>query len=453
MPAIITSKFRLDSTEAFIDSLQGTTNKHYVGIGRAHAWTVDTTPTTPYENDDTNATASENMYAAKKIETIDSIYATPRHLWVSGMTVVEYDDQDEDLESKVYYVISDNNNVYLCLKAGTTSTRNPDLGGVTTTGVIDFTSNDGFIWKYLFTVPVDTASKFLTSSFIPVHHIKTQPAVGSDAALLNQDEVQDNAVAGAIYNIKVTGTGGSGYTTVPTVTIVGNGSSATATAVLTSQVLTGITVTNVGSGYDNAVVTISGGGGTGGTARAVLSPKGGFGADARHDLRAHYVAINKVFNGSESDAIASANDFRQISVIRNPVDQSTSATAVASIYNTAHKLTITGASGDYSADDEISSISGDSKGIVVEYTLDAANASNGLAYIYFVQTPSTGFGTFDTTENVRLSSDSSGSGNDITTVTPPGLNKYTGDLLFLENRTPVTRGSDQIETIRLVIAF
>jgi hypothetical protein len=45
---------------------------------------------------------------------------------------------------------------------------------------------------------------------------------------------------------------GSGYKTVPTVTVTGDGTGATATAVLDNGILTGITITNGGSGYTAA---------------------------------------------------------------------------------------------------------------------------------------------------------------------------------------------------------
>ena len=67
--------------------------------------------------------------------------------------------------------------------------------------------------------------------------------------------------------------GGSGYTSAPTVTISGStGSGATATATVSGGKVTGFTVTSVGSGYSTApTVTITGGGGTGATARALVA--------------------------------------------------------------------------------------------------------------------------------------------------------------------------------------
>ena len=48
MAAIITSKFRLDTTNSFVESLSD--NQFYMALGRPNAWTDDTTPTVPYEN-------------------------------------------------------------------------------------------------------------------------------------------------------------------------------------------------------------------------------------------------------------------------------------------------------------------------------------------------------------------------------------------------------------------
>lgn len=66
------------------------------------------------------------------------------------------------------------------------------------------------------------------------------------------------------------GSGGSGYTSAPTVGFTGGGGSgATATATVANGQITAITVTNPGSGYTSApTVTLSGGGGTGGAGTA-----------------------------------------------------------------------------------------------------------------------------------------------------------------------------------------
>jgi hypothetical protein len=79
-----------------------------------------------------------------------------------------------------------------------------------------------------------------------------------------------SAISGSVTRITVT-SGGSGYTSNPTVAFSGGGGSgATATATRTGNIVTSINVTNGGSGYTSApTITITGGGGSGATATSV----------------------------------------------------------------------------------------------------------------------------------------------------------------------------------------
>ena len=64
-------------------------------------------------------------------------------------------------------------------------------------------------------------------------------------------------VSGFVVGATVT-SGGSGYSSAPTVTITGNGSGATATATVSSGAVTAINITNAGSGYTSgATITIA----------------------------------------------------------------------------------------------------------------------------------------------------------------------------------------------------
>jgi FtsP/CotA-like multicopper oxidase with cupredoxin domain len=75
---------------------------------------------------------------------------------------------------------------------------------------------------------------------------------------------------GIVSRITVTN-GGTGYTSVPTVTVTGVGTGAIAKATISGGVVTGITMVTVGSGYTSVpTVTISRGGGTGATATATI---------------------------------------------------------------------------------------------------------------------------------------------------------------------------------------
>jgi hypothetical protein len=500
MSAIITSKFRLDTTNKFVDSLAA--NQFYMALGRPNAWADDTSPTVPYENDYANNTLWENMFAMKKLDATDIVHCATRNLWVSGTTYIENDDQDTNIESKKYFVITDNNNVYMCLKAGAgTSSTNPDIIGVQTSGVLNHSGSDGYIWKYMFTVPTADVTKFLTSTFIPVRLIESAPVAGSDTALTNQWSVQQAAIDGAIYNMKITA-GGTGYTSTPTLTITGDGTGATATATLTSGVITDITMTAAGTGYTHATVAVSVSGGSGGAVRPVIGPPGGYGASPTNDLRAHYVTINKAFTGDESASIPDANDFRQIAILKNPTTLAASSTAIggagsmvvgqfykiltlgnssaanwatagapadyvvgtvfkaiattstgtgtvgaiasATAYNTCSSLTV--ATGNTFPSDQVveGTITG-AKAFVVEY-----NATSGV--LHYIQNEATGFVAFTASDYIREEGTSI-AGQDCTAVTAPLINHHSGDVMFIENKTATSRATDQVETVRLVVAF
>lgn len=75
--------------------------------------------------------------------------------------------------------------------------------------------------------------------------------------------IDDGIVSVAVSN------GGTGYTSAPTVAITGTGGTgATATATVVNGVVTAVTITNPGSGYETASVAFSGGGGSGAAATA-----------------------------------------------------------------------------------------------------------------------------------------------------------------------------------------
>jgi hypothetical protein len=76
---------------------------------------------------------------------------------------------------------------------------------------------------------------------------------------------------GTLYYITVTN-GGSGYTSAPTVSFTGGGGSgATATATVSSGIVTAVTITDAGSGYTSApTVAFTGGGGSGAAATATI---------------------------------------------------------------------------------------------------------------------------------------------------------------------------------------
>jgi Tfp pilus tip-associated adhesin PilY1 len=119
--------------------------------------------------------------------------------------------------------------------------------------------------------------------------------------------VECGGSTGQVTAVNLT-TGGSGYTSAPTVGFTGGGGSgATATATI-SQGVSGITITSGGTGYTSAPsVTFSGGGGSGAAATANFGGAGPITAVTLTGAGTGYTSVPTVsFSGGGSGAVATA---------------------------------------------------------------------------------------------------------------------------------------------------
>jgi hypothetical protein len=426
MASIVTTKFRVHNAEQFAEAFSETSNTiMYLFIGKSTAFPNDNAPPTPVNSTaNVEYTPWRDMYAAKRITTADVSHAIPRYDWTSGTVYDKYDDQDTNLlESDDFYVITEDYNVYKVLgNAGATaSTTKPS--GVSTS---PFTTADGYIWKYMYTVTTAKALKFLTNDYIPVQTLASDD--GSD-----QWDVQVAAVDGGIHVINVTA-GGSGYASAPAVTIAGDGTGATANSTITAGVVTAVTITAPGTGYTRAQVTFASGVAA---ATAVISPKGGHGSNAIEELGGKYIMLNVRLDGTESNTFSTANEFRQVGIVRDPYLYGTTTRAVASSFRQSFQYQLSSISGTFTLDETITS--GSNTASVVEFTTPNLFTTLPLNRP-FANTASVSGGT------------SAASGT-IAAITTPGLQPYTGDIIYVENRVPISRAADQIEDVKLIIQF
>lgn len=149
-------------------------------------------------------------------------------------------------------------------------------------------------------IPAMTYS--ISDDVLTVTNGSTIPA--GDTLRLIKLKVHDffgNSVTGGISTI----TGGQGYKTAPTVTLVGGGGTgATAHAVLTGDKVTSVVVDTGGSGYTTPPIVVFSGGG------------GGFGAEATAALDTGAVdTITVTAPGADTDIdISSLNRSKQLAV-------------------------------------------------------------------------------------------------------------------------------------------
>ena len=426
MASIVTTKFRVHNAQQFAEAFSEAANTiMYLFIGKNTAFPDDNAPPTPVNSTaNVEYTPWRDMYAAKRITTADVTHAIPRYDWTSGTVYVYYDDTDTNLlESDNFYVITEDFNVYKCLwNAGATaSTTKPT--GVSTS---PFTTADGYIWKYMYTVTTAKALKFLTNDYIPVQTLASDG--GED-----QWDVQTAAVDGGIHVVKVTA-GGSGYATAPAVTITGDGTGATANSTITANVVTAVTITAAGTGYTRASVSFASGAAT---ANAIISPQGGHGSDAVEELGGKFIMLNVRLDGNESNTFSTANEFRQVGIVRDPYLYGTTTRAVASSFRQSFKYQLSGISGTFTLDETITS--GSNTASAVEFTTPNLFTTLPLN-LPFANSASVTGGT------------SAASGT-VAVITTPGLQPYSGDIIYVENRVPISRAADQIEDVKLIIQF
>jgi len=492
MAAIITNKFRFHNAEKFSTALTGSSNVFYLGIGRPQSFTTSTRPDSRTVNEGSDASpltpvdsiqeefyTFDDLLAAKKVATTDISYVIPRRNWTSG-TVYDYyrhdygnritgttttqtsDSGASTLWDATYYVVSSTYQVFKCLdnNSGANSTVEPS---VTDGETSILTTGDGYKWKYMYTLSAAQQTNFLSTDFMAVSTNTTVSSAATDGAI-------------NIVKIKSAGTGftTTSGTTISAIPIRGDGSSGTVSVEISGGAIDSVTVTNIGSGYTFGYITVadinagtnSAGGGSGAELDCIIEPKGGHGSNAIEELGGYFVMLNTNFEASEaanSGDFTTANDFRRVVLLRDP--KSGGSAASANTLRGTKAVLVTSPSGNFTVDEEINQATTGAVGKVVEW-----DSSNNI--LYYIQTRFNDEGV-DSNGNLTAFSGTNtitGQGSGVT-ATPSSssttvdsvvftsgynsgeIDADEGDVIYIENRSPITRASDQTENVKLVIEF
>jgi len=486
MPAIITNKFRLHNASNFVESFSETSpNIYYLAIGRPQAFATstagdsrtqyegtDTSPLTPVDSVSDEFYFFDDVIAAKRITSSDISRVIPRRNWTTGTTYDIYrhdygqyekgsssttitaNSGATNLNDATFYVLTSDNNVYKCLGNNGNSASTVEPTG-TSTSIL--TTGDSYKWKYMYTLTASEQTNFLSTDFM---HVSTDSTVSSAAV--------DGAIDTVL--IKTAGSGGTNGTHTG-VAIRGDGSSGECSVTVSGGAVTAVTVTTAGTGYTFAYVRnadIVAAGATslsGAELDVIIPPKGGHGANAVEELGGHYVMMNTDFTGDESSNsgdFTTQNDFRRVGLLLDPTTGGSAASATTLRGTKAVKLS--GTPGSFQVDEEINQASTGAVGKVVEY--DSTNK-----ILYYIQTrfndegvDSNGNLTAFSGANAITGQTSSAAGTpDTSTQTVDNITFTSGynsgeidadtDVLYQENRSPITRASDQTENIKLIVEF
>jgi hypothetical protein len=509
MPAVVTTHFRNFIAEQFYESFsEAAPTNLYLFIGRVSAWTDDDNPPSPVDNvQNTDYNVWKEMIALKKMVQTDISYVAPRTNWANNTFIVQYD-SSVDVSGNSFFVVTDNDQVYKCLynNRGANSTVKPTG---TSTSVTQ--TSDGYRWKYMYTMSPPDKLKYYTSTYMPAKTLAAddgsvqwdvqQAAVngaidviqvsangtgyilatntfssvtntsqmvlatgssGADGTYTNSAVfILSGKGAGQLSNITnyaastrtitispsftVAPNTSSTYYVSPKVIITGDGTNAKGYANVSAGQLKHINMITGGTNYSNSTVTVLRQGnttnyGTGATAYPVLAPPNGHGYDPVNELYAFNVMVVGALNGGVANGtFGTNNDFRVIGLLKDPLTAA-GAVANASVYDQTHRITVVAASGNYTLDEEVTDGEGGA-GVVVDWT-----SSNGHLKLL-----STSINTIQSAKTLTGGNSAVTSTSNV--VTTGDLQIGSGKVIYVDNRKPVQRATNQIEDIKFVVTF
>lgn len=275
-----------------------------------------------------------------------------------------------------------------------------------------------------------------------------------DAIPALQAAVEAAAIPGTLDRIVITNPG-SGYAQNDiSVVLVGDGTGAEAEAVVVGGIVTAINITNAGSGYTFMYVDVTQTAGTGTdfAARAIVSPVEGHGANVVREFYSSTVGIVTTIYDKDNEDLVLDNDFRQIGLAKNfrqyggtDIWNSRTATAAFVVYtdDIANFLNT-----DNGYDSTITTPEG-GEFIVSQIRADDTGTATYQVYLLPV-VPSISLDNGDWT---NTSTGNTITVADINSIADPEVDIATGEVIYIENRAPVTRSVDQAETIKVIVNF
>lgn len=415
-----------------------------------------------------------------------------------------------------YYVVNRNLRVYICLDNGASPENNflgnPSLDEPNFTDLeprTAGTSGDGYIWKYLYSISPNDLVKFDSIFYV------TTPE-NWDTNSESQAIINHTKTSGQIKIIKIKNRGTSvldqgTYTGIP---ILGDGIGAETTVVINSQrKIDSITISNGGSGYTYGTVDLSGLIDENTIIEypifdVIIPPTGGHGYDIYRELGANAVLLyTRIESESLNPDFITGNEISRFGIVENPTQYTglgpvnsnsilsdTTASAVYAIKLTGNFNEVSFISDSYLTQTIETNkvavgrvISYDKNTGVLKYWQDRRlvgfntngtrnpNSIYGYTMHRFTGTPAVGgnlsiindgidsgldvdssFGTelspattFTTINNVTYQLGQSF----ISGTSNPEVEKYSGNIIYVDNRPTITRSQSQKEDIKVIIQF
>ena len=474
----------------------------------------DTSPPSPKDSLDQSNDYWDTMLAMKKINSSDVSQVVRKVQWASGITYdmwrndITRNNPSQpsgafDIYSANYYIMNSDFRVYICLYNNASPENNfvggPSLDEPTFTDLEPReagNSGDGYIWKYLYTIKPSQAIKFDSTNYIPVPN--DWESNTNDAPVRQNASSSGQLKIVTIRNRGVgMGTANSTYTRVP---ILGDGAGGEATIVINNDSkVESITVSKGGNNYSYGTVDLLAGNVPTGTTspvfNVIIPPTGGHGSDIYRELGAYNVLTYARFeNDTENPDFITGNQFARVGMIENPTSYDSSSILTLDKASALYAMRLSGigySSAVFTPDSTITQtvglgstsvgrvVSYDQVTGVLKYWQDRTNSgfsSDGKADsdpIYgfrsnkFTSNPSGGGSLEITGGSVTLGIQTSFQGistvlnsrtyylgqNFVNGLANPESQKFSGNIIYVDNRPSVTRSSSQKEDVKIILQF
>ena len=194
MSRLITNNLRLFNAEKFIQTFSNS-NIYYLFVGVPNPYTDDNNPPELFDDQqDTFIDPYNYMAYGKRITSSDVIRMVRRVDWASNTLYSKYTQDDDNLSTKDFFVVSPEGgsyHVFKCLdnNGGLASNDQPLLSETSAEDDIYITPNDNYQWKYMYSINSAQYTKFTTNTHIPYYE---------------NVNVSSNAISGSIDNIELT---------------------------------------------------------------------------------------------------------------------------------------------------------------------------------------------------------------------------------------------------------
>lgn len=195
-------------------------SNYYYFIGNVLDWDTPSSPDTPGTTQGYEHFTRNGIINVKKINLRDVSYVVPRVNWTAGTVYDQFDGEysststsysgKTSIKTSNFYALTGSFGVYKCIfnKNNSASTQEPFGQDITT-----ITTSDGYVWKYLYTIPLSSQNRFLTQTFMPVQRAVTNAFYSrGEVSSIVIDNQGSGYTGNALVSLSVQGefTGGAG---------------------------------------------------------------------------------------------------------------------------------------------------------------------------------------------------------------------------------------------------